>query len=359
MKRMEGASADAADAIAPADATRTGPRRPRWGRRPRRTRRVPLSERLPRWVRGLLAGLAAFLVVVTVTSSSYNLATNGPAPRPAGLRFVDAGGFDTRYLAWGTTGTPVVLIPGAFETADTFDAFGPVLAAQGHRVYAIDLTGTGYSAPSPPYSAEHLADQVVAFLRAEHLTGPNAAILVGHSAGAADVGIAAVRAPDAVRGVVFLDGDATPLNVPTFLLAPLMIDPFRTSLLRLALSSDSLIRTIYNSQCGPTCPQLSAQGVDTWRRPLEQPGFGDEITYTMSHGITSMTSEEFAALAATPMPKLVVVGTDDPQMDHADAVATAQRIGAPNPVYVPGGHLTMIASPRQLAAVIGAFASAP
>ena len=68
---------------------------------------------------------------------------------------------------------------------------------------------------------------------------------------------------------------------------------------------------------------------------------------------------EFTALAATPMPKLVVVGANDPQMDPADAVATAQRIGAPSPVYVPGRHLTMIASPRQLAAVIGAFASAP
>jgi hypothetical protein len=45
-------------------------------------------------------------------------------------------------------------------------------------------------------------------------------------------------------------------------------------------------------------------------------------------------------------------------MSHADAVATARRIGAPAPVYVPGRHLTMIASPRQLASVIGAFASA-
>lgn len=353
MKRLEDASADA---VASDDGTRTRARRLPWRRGPGRTR-VPVSERLPRWVRGLLAGFAAFLVLATLASLTYNLATDRPAPRPAGLRFADAGGFDTRYLAWGTTGTPVVLVPGAFETADTFDAFGPVLAAQGHRVYAIDLTGTGYSAPSPPYSAEHLADQVVAFLRAEQLTGSNAAILVGHSAGAADVGIAAVRAPDAVRGVVFLDGDATSLNVPTFLLAPLMLDPFRTSLLRLALGSDSLIRTIYDSQCGPTCPQLSAQGVDTWRWPLEQPAFGDEIAYTMSYGITSMTNAEFAALAAAPLPKLVVAGVDDPQMDHADAVATAQRIGAPSPVYVPGRHLTMIASPRQLAAVIGAFAS--
>jgi pimeloyl-ACP methyl ester carboxylesterase len=306
----------------------------------------------------VLTALMAFFVVVTVASFSYNLATDGPPPRPAGLRFVDAGGFHTRYLEWGTTGRPVVLIPGAFETADTFDALGPILAADHHRVYAIDLTGTGYSAPSAPFSAEHLADQVVAFLRAEHLTGPNAAILVGHSAGVADVGIAAVRAPDAVRGVVFLDGDATGVGMPP-LLGSLFINPYRTSVLRLALSSDWLIRRIYSSQCGPTCPQLTERGVDTWRWPLEQPGFSAEVVYALNHGITIMTSTEFAALKASHVPKLVVVGDNDPQISHSDAVATAQRIGAPSPVYVPGEHLTMIASPRQLAAVTAAFASKP
>ena len=320
--------------------------------------RLPGWKRLPRWARRVLAALVAFLVAATIASFSYNLATDGPPPRPAGLRFVDSGGFETRYRTWGTTGTPIVLIPGAFETADSFDALGPILAAEHYRVYAIDLTGTGYSAPSPPFSADHLADQVVAFLRAEHLTGPDAAILVGHSAGAADVGIAAVRAPDAVRGVIFLDGDAAPLGVPTFL-GTLVINPFRTTLLRLSLSSDSLIRAIYDSQCGPACPRLTRQGINTWRWPLEQPGFSAEFAYVLSHGITSMTSAQFAALKAAPVPKLVVAGASDPQMSHADAVATARQIGAPGPVYVPGRHLTMIASPRQLAAVIGAFASAP
>src|SRR5579859_6570614 len=183
------------------DRTRSGSRErwPRWAT-------VPGWARLPRWIRRVIAVIVAGAVALTGASFGYNLATDGPAPRPAGLRFADAGGFDTRYLSWGSSGTPVVLIPGAFETADTFSRLGPALAALHHRVYAIDLTGTGYSAPSPPFSAAHLAGQVVAFLAAEHLTGPDAAVLVGHSAGAADVGIAAVQDPGAVRGVVFLDG---------------------------------------------------------------------------------------------------------------------------------------------------------
>jgi len=256
-------------------------------------------------------------------------------------------------VAWGTAGTPVVLIPGAFETADTFALLSPALAADHHRVYAIDLTGTGYSVPSPPFSAGHLAEQIIAFLTAEHLTGPDAAVLVGHSAGAADVGIAAVRDREAVRGVVFLDGDATGLpGGGPGILGALLVNPFRTTLLRLALGDGSLIRSVYSSQCGPTCPALSAAGVNTWRWPLEQPGFGAEIAYTARNGITAMTSAQFAALRADPVPKMVVVGANDPQMSHADATATASAIGAPPPVYVPGRHLTMIASPRQVAAVI-------
>jgi pimeloyl-ACP methyl ester carboxylesterase len=313
------------------------------------------SLRVPRWLRRLLLAFVALVVAVTGASFGYNLATDGPAPRPAGLRFVTADGFTTRYLAWGSSGTPVVLVPGAFETADTFYLLGPALAADHHRVYAIDLDGTGYNTPSPPFSAGHLADQVVAFLRAEHLNGPNAAVLVGHSAGASDVGIAAVRAPDAVRGVVFLDGDATPLGGPGFL-GDLLIDPYRTSLIRLALSFDSLIRSVYSSQCGSGCPPLSAAMVNTWRWPLEQPGFSAYLAYTATHGITSMTSAEFATLKADPVPKLVVAGVNDPQMSRQDMVATARRIGAPSPVLIPGRHLTMIASPRQLAAVLSAFA---
>jgi hypothetical protein len=65
-----------------------------------------------------------------------------------------------------------------------------------------------------------------------------------------------------------------------------------------------------------------------------------------------MTAAQFAALKATDVPKLVVAGVSDPQMPHSDIALTAQKIGAPPPVYVPGRHLTMIASPRQVATAI-------
>jgi pimeloyl-ACP methyl ester carboxylesterase len=304
--------------------------------------------RFARWV---LLTLLVGAIAATAASFGYNQSTNGPAPRPSGLLTARGGGFDTRYREWGTSGTPIVLVPGAFETADTFATLGPVLAA-GHRVFAIDLTGTGYSTPSPPYNASHLAAQLLAFLTAKGLTGAGAPVLIGHSSGAAVVGVAAaVGGPRFARGVVFLDGDATPLGVSGFL-GWLLVNPYRTSLLRLALSQDWLIEKLYSAQCGPACPPLGPAGVQTWRLPLQQPGFASELAYTLRHGIPSMTTGEFGQLRALTVPKLVIYGADDPQMPAADAEATASGIGAPAPVAIPGRHLTMISSPGQLATAL-------
>lgn len=320
----------------------------------RLTRRRPGLTGRPR-ARGA-AVLAVLVLGPLAASFSYNLATDGPAGRPAVLTVVRAGGFGTRYLAWGARGSTVLLVPGAFETADTFAALGRRLGRT-HRVFAIDLTGTGYSVPSPPFDAGHLAGQVLAFIRAMHLTGARRPVLVGHSSGAAVVGMAALRDPRAVAGVVFLDGDATPLAVPA-LPGRLLINPFRTTLVRLVLSSGWLISQIYQSQCGPACPPLSAAGLRTWRRPLEQPGFLQVVAYNMAHGIPSMSPAQLRRLRAMAVPKLVVYGKDDPQMSRSAAVAAAARIGAPRPVAIPGRHLTMISSPGQLAAAVDRFALA-
>ena len=71
-----------------------------------------------------MAVVVILVVAATAASFGYNLATGG-ASRPSGLLMLRAGGFDTRYRTWGTAGSPIVLIPGAFETADTFAALGP------------------------------------------------------------------------------------------------------------------------------------------------------------------------------------------------------------------------------------------
>ena len=134
--------------------------------------------------RGFL-GLLGLWLVVTAASLGYNLATNGTAAPPPGLKYVQAAGINTRYDTWGTSGAPVVLVHGSAESVDTWSRVVPLLATN-HRVYAYDITGYGYSERKGPYTVEHLAAQLLGFLEAMHLGGPGEPrpILVGHSLGA-------------------------------------------------------------------------------------------------------------------------------------------------------------------------------
>jgi pimeloyl-ACP methyl ester carboxylesterase len=305
---------------------------------------------------GRLALYALLLVVVlTVVSSVFNVVTQQRADPPPGLTFVTTGDVDTRIRTWGTSGPPVVLVPGAFETADTFDALARDLATD-HRVYALDLTGTGYSEPVPPYDVDHFADQVLGLIEAEDLTGPDAPVLVGHSSGAAVAALATLRSDGGVAGLMVLDGDLRPFPVPGFLRS-LVVEPFRTSLLRVGLSSDWLIRQVYDTQCGPLCPALTDADVDQWRRPLLQPGSEAAMWHMSRSGIPSLSGEQLDELQASTVAKVVAGGEDDPQFSPSTAEATAARIGAPAPTFIAGRHLPMISSPAALADAVRALAA--
>src|ERR1035438_9574647 len=160
--------------------------------------------------------LVVAVVLVTVASLLYNVITSRRASRPPGLALDRTGDVRTRYRAWGKRGSPVVLVPGAFETADTFAVLGSQLGTD-HRVYALDLTGTGYSQAKAPFTVAHFAAQVLAFISVMGLTGRDAPVVVGHSSGAAVAGLAALEGGRRVAGVMFLDGDAEPLAAPSFL----------------------------------------------------------------------------------------------------------------------------------------------
>lgn len=311
------------------------------------------GRRVRRTLLWLLRGLVVALVLLTVASLAYDALTSARASRPTGLTFVQTGDLQTRYREWGTTGSPVVLVPGAFETADTFAALATVLATD-HRVYALDLTGTGYSQPKAPFTVAHFAAQVLDFVQAMRLTGVAAPVLVGHSSGAAVAGLAAVEGGSRVAGVMFLDGDAEPLPGPSFL-RRLVIDPYRTTLFRLGLRSDWVVRALYDTQCGPTCPRLTAAGVQVWRRPLQQPGVEGALWSMLRTGIPSMSGVQLDALRASAIPKSVVFGADDPQYARSTPSRVAARIGDPPPILVPGRHLTMISAPQQVGAAVRAL----
>ncbi|MGW3139653.1 alpha/beta fold hydrolase [Streptomyces sp. NPDC001139] len=316
--------------------------------------------RLGRWARRAVLVLSVLLLVVTTASLTFNAFTAGRAAPPAGLRYVQAADIRTRYREWGTAGSPVVLVHGAFEQADTWSRLAPLLARD-HRVYALDLTGDGYSRRRGPYTVDHFTRQLLGFLGALHLGGPGERpLLVGHSSGAAVVTEAALRAPGRIGSVMLLDGDALDTGAgPPPALKYLFVDPYRTSLLRLGLSTDRLIRAVYDAQCGPACPRLDAAGVDEWRRPLRVAGAETALWDMLGEGVPGLPASRVARLATVRIPKSVVFGAHDDVFGKGTPRETARRIGAPPPTLVPGArHLTMISSPHQVAAAVESLARA-
>jgi pimeloyl-ACP methyl ester carboxylesterase len=316
--------------------------------------------RLRRWLRRAVLLCVAVLAGVTTASLIYNAFTAGRAAPPQGLRYVQAADVRTRYRTWGTSGSPVVLVHGAFEQVDTWSRLAPLLARD-HRVYALDLTGDGYSERRGPYTVDHFARQLLGFLNAMHLGGPGERpLLVGHSSGAAVVAEAALRSPGRIGSVMLLDGDALDTGAgPPSALKYVLIDPYRTSLLRLGLGIDRLIRSVYDSQCGPACPPLTAAGVDQWRRPLRVPGAEAALWNMIGQGVPGLPVGQVARLAALGIPKSVVFGAQDDVFSRRTPRQTARRIGAPPPTLIPRArHLTMISSPHEVAAAVEALAGA-
>ncbi|MBR7832686.1 alpha/beta hydrolase [Actinospica durhamensis] len=315
---------------------------------------------LLRLVRQCVVAFAVMALSFTCFGFVYNLATEGAVPAPAGLTYVQTGDISTRYREWGASGSPVLLLHGFVESADTWQDTAALLARD-HRVYAIDLDGFGYSSRVAPYTTAHLTAQVEEFIAAMHLVRP---LLVGHSSGAAVAAAVALAEPSNVGGVLFLDGDGLPLSGTadegrsTGGFGISLPQPYRTTLLRLVLRSDSAIRLIYAETCGPRCPALSEAGIDQWRRPFQVAGAEPAAFDVLNAGIPSLPVASLARLAELPFPKAVVYGADDPEYAPGSAAETAARIGAPAPTLIPDArHLTLISDPAVVAAAVERLAA--
>ena len=304
-----------------------------------------------RWWQRICQVLAILFVIVTVTCFGIDAVTAGHRRPPPGQLYVQAGDVRTRYRVWGTTGSPVILVHGAFENADMWQPLAAALARD-HRVYAPDATGNGYSQRKPPYTAAHMAVQLLGFINALHLEQP---VIVGHSSGAAIVAEAALRGgPSRIGGVVFLDGDALLTGAgQRNPLAYLVLDPYRTAVFRLALRSDGLVRTAFAAVCGPRCPRLDQTGVDQWRRPFQVAGAEKAIWQMLRSGVIGLPTGRVAALKYVAVGKAVIFGAQDSVFSKQTPAQTAQRIGAPPPTLIPNArHLAFISDPEPVAAVI-------
>jgi len=126
------------------------------------------------------------------------------AYEPAGWDVWKWKGIDVNYIAYGTSGPPILLIHGFGASAYQWRYNIPSLA-QKHRVYAMDLVGFGKSEKLVmDYSGGHIwSDQIADFI--EEFVGSEGAYVAGNSLGGFAALAAAARNPDRIKGIVGLN----------------------------------------------------------------------------------------------------------------------------------------------------------
>ena len=310
-----------------------------------------LRSRLPRLLRRAGLGLAIVALAVTGCSEGYNALTEPDTASPRALSrgpFVEAAGVLTRYQRWGSTGSPIVLVGGFLEPTSVWERLAPLLARE-HRVYALDLAGFGYSERAGTFTLAAWSDQVQAFLAAFGIRRP---VLVAHSLGAGVIAEVARRTPGSVRGIVLADGDARRGGGGPGWLRHLLVDPYRTSLIRLALGSDLVVEQVLDEAYGSHRPRIDARERDRWRRPFRVEGTERALGIMAGRTIPGL---ELAQIREISVPATLIWGQQDSSVPLASGRITAAVLHAEVTVIPGAGHLSMLTDPGPFARAVLRF----
>lgn len=289
-----------------------------------------------------LLAAAAFAYDEVVPFRTYAPQALYPGP------FVRLNGRLVAYRQWGTSGSPIVLIPGFAEGTFVFDRVGPLLGRR-HRVYALDLPPYGYSERKGPYGLAGWTDEVTAFVRRFGLRRP---VVVGHSLGAAVALAVAQRLP--VGGVVLADGDGLSGGGGVGILRRLLVEPYRTAAYRVVVESDWIVGRILRSAYGPLHPKLTRAEIAQWQRPFHVRGTEAALFAAAGSGIPGYS---LADLRRMHVRALAVWGSKDSADPLSAGRASAAALHARLVVLPGAGHLSQLVLPERWAAAVGAFAA--
>jgi len=307
-----------------------------------------VRRRARRW--GKRLGLAALALLAAVTAGAAAYDTVTPGGRPARSLYagpyVTVAGRQLAYRRWGTAGPAVVLIGGFAEATAVWRKVGPLLGRD-HRVYALDLPPFGYTQRRGPYTMAGWLRLLQGFEQRLHIESP---VLVGHSLGAAVVVGEALRRPQALRGIVLLDGDALGSNGGPGWLGDLVVDPYFTALYRLVTGSDWLFRTVLQRAYGPAAPPLTAAAIDRWQRPFRVAGTAAAFKQMLPNGIAGWTLADLARVRGVPV--VVAWGAHDTVDSVAAGRRSAATLHAPFVLLPRAGHLSMLADPQGVVAAV-------
>ncbi len=296
-----------------------------------------------RILRRVVVGVLVVFLALVAASVAYNAVTSDPN---VPVRQLWSGRFEhgTAYRQWGTSGPAVVLLGGFLEPSFVWDEVGPLLA-RGHRVYALDLDGFGYTRRRGPWSLAHWGDQVQQFVRTLGLGRP---VVVGHSLGAA-VALELARRGAASR-VVLVDGDGLAIGGPPhWLRSALAHSPFFTTAYRIGTRTDWIVRRVLKNAYGPRHPELDAAELRRWTDQFRARDARRALQGLLSNGIAGFTRPGLRRLRVAAR---VVWGAEDTVDGVSAGRRTARDLHA-RFVLLPGaGHLSMLEDPAALAQAI-------
>jgi pimeloyl-ACP methyl ester carboxylesterase len=269
-------------------------------------------------------------------------------------------GFDDRELvvegarlsyAVSGDGPAIVLVHGLGGTIENWRALAPALAER-HRVLVPDLPGHGHSeALSGASHLDVLADAVFALAQAE---GVEQAVWIGHSLGGTIALRAAVRRPDAVRGVVLAAaagaGSSTRLGRVTVTLMGLVEPGKAIAPHRRAWANSLLGRRVAFGWWGvgdaAALEPVMAEAFFTG------PAFH---TSTRQAGRALLRTDPLAEAEQVTCPVLCLWGASDKWVKLDDGIDYARRLGAPLRTIAGCGHLLIGERPDAVLAAIEEF----
>ncbi|MBN1888142.1 MAG: alpha/beta fold hydrolase [Thermoflexales bacterium] len=269
-------------------------------------------------------------------------------------QYIQIGQIRTRFWAMGDTGPAVVLVHGLGRYVEDWQPTIHVLARR-HRVYALDLAGSGRSdKPPPPYSFPGLVQFVADFIQAHHI---ERASLVGHSLGGSLALHYAIQFPNRVEKLVLVNSAGLGKQVrPSLKLSTLpfigerltrpsrkgISESLKRSVHDPALVTDEWIELCYRQA---TLPGAHRAMLATARALVDLSGVRDDVVRPVLDNLAHITA-----------PTLIVWGRQDPSLPVAHADVAAKRM--PNAhlhVFDACRHFTQLEHPQAFNALLGEF----
>lgn len=302
-----------------------------------------------RVLRGLLVVVLALFALVTIAAIAVDASSYRSARAPVALYdgpFVRVGGTLVAYRAWGQAGSPIVLLGGAAEPSWVWHNVGPLLAAQGHRVLAVDLPPFGYTQRHAPYTLAGWLALLNGFERKLHVQRP---LLVGHSLGAGVAAAEALEQPRRVAGIVLLDGDALPFGAGRSFLSHLLVYPWFPAALKVASGWDWFVGRVLRNAWGPNPPRFPHATLEQFEQPFRVTGTASALRQLVGRGLPGLTTSQLHRIR---VPRAVVWGAGDNVDSVASGRATAAALGVHLETIPRAGHLSMLAEPQRVASLI-------